>query len=484
MKNLSKNLNHTNKIIPMTVINTIKSNNSDIKYIVMNEGTELFLNILFKKGYTLVVDYIRFDNKIDKKNNKPSMRVKKTVSSLEKLGIRTTTKAGVKYYRFKLSCLEVESIDISKQETVSFGAYSNGLGAVYMGMIEAGLQVDQRYSFEIDKFAKQTLAYNYDIKIQHNDIFDADAKALPQVEIIGAGFPCTDFSISGKQLGFKAKRGTIIFKLGDTFLELIKLRKAPKIIFLENVVNLSSHNKSEGIFKSKFCEKDFDGEIGHTLMTIENEVFEPLLEFYDIVWWLDNTLNYKNIPHNRPRWYCIMTLKTSKFSFDLEKLKNKRVPLTTTFNDFLDNEEDVETASYYTKNRFIPQTYKNGGVLNQVGVVENITFGQSRRVLSPNGAASCLTCGDSSKYLINGRLRTPSINERMKLQYIPKWFKFDPKTSRTQRIKQLGNTMSINLVQSIFEVLFDKTTFKTNLPTIENNPSNQTKYDPTQKEVA
>ena len=478
MKNNTINVDDTTKIITVTRTNISKTNKPDTGYLNLKIGTRHVLNIYTKqRDYKLIVKFIQFKTKQDKKNNNPIYSITKTVNSLKQLGIRTTTKAGKVFYRNRLECIDVETKNISKSNITSFAAFSNGIGAVYMGMIRAGLKVDQRYSFEIDKFAKQTLAYNYDIETQYDDIFDADAKTLPQVEVIGAGFPCTDFSIAGKQLGFKAKRGTIIFKLGDTFLELVKLDKGPKIIFLENVQNLVRHNKAEGKFKSKFCEDGFNGEIGHTMMTIETEVFEPLAEFYDIVWWLDNTINYQNIPHNRPRWFCTMTLKTSHFSFDIQKLKDKRIPLTAIFNDLLDNDKDVEKESYYTKNKFIPSTFKNSGVLEQVGTIENISFNQGKRVLSPNGAASCLTCGDTSKYHINNKLRTPTINERIKLQNIPKWFKFDPKTSRTQRIKQLGNSMSINVVQSIFEVLYDKTTFKTNIPSEINNST----YNPMKK---
>jgi len=470
------NINHKTKTIVINRTNVSKTNNPDIDYVNLTAGTRAVVNIyLNQRGYKLIVKYIQYKNIKSKKNNKPSFTITKTVKSLKLLGLRTKTKSGNLFFRNRLKCIEVKSTKLSQQKpSVSFGAYSNGLGAVHMGMTEAKLNVNQKYSFEIDKYAKQTLAYNYNIEKQYNDIFDADAKTLPQVDIVSAGFPCQPFSKSGKLGGFEDKRGTIIFKLKDTFLDLVQLDKAPKIIFLENVSNLISHNKNDGSFESKYCEKDFDKKIGHTMMTIETKVFEPLSKYYDITWWLDNTTNYKNIPHNRQRWFCVMTLKTSNFSFDLELLKSKRIPLTATFNDLLDNDKDVDKSCYYTKNKFIAGNYSNGGVLKQVGIIENVKFNQGKRVLSTYGCASCLTCGEASKYYIDGKLRIPTVTERMRLHKIPNWFKFDPNTSKTQRIKQLGNTMSINVVQSIFETLFDKSTFKTDISITKVNNTNYT----------
>ena len=58
------------------------------------------------------------------------------------------------------------------------------------------------------------------------------------------GFPCQPFSIAGKALGFDNPCGSIFFKL----IEIIA-KKKPNISFLENVVNLITHDKGEHLLR-------------------------------------------------------------------------------------------------------------------------------------------------------------------------------------------------------------------------------------------
>ena len=58
------------------------------------------------------------------------------------------------------------------------------------------------------------------------------------IDVLCAGFPCQAFSIAGYQKGFHDTRGTLFFDL-----EKIIETKRPKVVFLENVKNLVSHDK-------------------------------------------------------------------------------------------------------------------------------------------------------------------------------------------------------------------------------------------------
>ena len=99
------------------------------------------------------------------------------------------------------------------------------------------------------------------------------------------GFPCQPFSIAGKALGFDNPRGSIFFKL----IEIIATKK-PNISFLENVVNLITHDKGRifAIIISKIAE------VGYKVFNvILNSIFwESLKIAIRFIFWIHSVSNY------------------------------------------------------------------------------------------------------------------------------------------------------------------------------------------------
>ena len=104
------------------------------------------------------------------------------------------------------------------------------------------------YSSEWNKFAQQTYLANFG-EVPFGDITKEKTKSyIPkQFDILCAGFPCQPFSIAGvskknslgRETGFKDKtQGTLFFDVAD-----IISRHRPKAFYLENVKNLTSHDK-------------------------------------------------------------------------------------------------------------------------------------------------------------------------------------------------------------------------------------------------
>lgn len=115
---------------------------------------------------------------------------------------------------------------------------------------------------EIDKHARQSYKalYNTEGEREWHDITQVTdeefAELAGQVDLINAGFPCQAFSVAGKRQGFEDSRGTL-------FYEVARAAKAirPKYILLENVKGLLSHDKGntvDVIFRTL-------NEIGYTI---------------------------------------------------------------------------------------------------------------------------------------------------------------------------------------------------------------------------
>lgn len=86
---------------------------------------------------------------------------------------------------------------------------------------------------DIDKNAVASYKENIGKHAVCQDINDVKTDDLPECEIVIGGFPCQDFSIAGKQMGFENGRGTL-------YREMIRVIKAKKpIAFVaENVKNI------------------------------------------------------------------------------------------------------------------------------------------------------------------------------------------------------------------------------------------------------
>lgn len=72
------------------------------------------------------------------------------------------------------------------------------------------------------------------IKITDNE------KELPDFDLLVGGFPCQSFSIAGKRGGFDDTRGTMFFEIARIVRE-----KQPRLLLLENVKGLLSHDKGQ-----------------------------------------------------------------------------------------------------------------------------------------------------------------------------------------------------------------------------------------------
>ena len=104
------------------------------------------------------------------------------------------------------------------------------------------------YTSEWDSYAQTTYAENFgnSHKID-GDITVVDAKDIPKHDVLLAGFPCQPFSIAGvsKKNALGKAHGFADETQGTLFFDIVRIiaEKKPSAFLLENVKNLTSHDK-------------------------------------------------------------------------------------------------------------------------------------------------------------------------------------------------------------------------------------------------
>jgi DNA (cytosine-5)-methyltransferase 1 len=137
--------------------------------------------------------------------------------------------------------------------TYKFIDLFSGIGSFHYSFAKLGWKCV--LASDNDKTTHPVYEKNHGMK-PHGDIYDIEAKSIPEYDILCAGFPCQPFSNAGKHKGLADKRGVLFFEI----IRLINHGK-PKIVLLENVAGLKSH---DGGRTFKIICKDVE-EQGYTI---------------------------------------------------------------------------------------------------------------------------------------------------------------------------------------------------------------------------
>lgn len=300
-----------------------------------------------------------------------------------------------------------------------------GVGGIDLGFEQAGFEIV--YANEIDSKAVETFRLNHPhIPMDHRSIVDVPSEEIPYFDIMLAGFPCQAFSIAGYRKGFDDKgRGDLFFELERIFLE-----KKPKIIFLENVKNLVSHDN------------------GRTFEIIKQSLTDA---GYHLKYKVLNASEYGNIPQNRERIYVVCFLdKEAYLRFEFPE----KLDLTTNISDLLEDESSIDARFYYTdKTPFYDQLVKE---------IKNATtlYQWRRQYVRANKSNVCPTLtanmgtGGHNVPLLNPQGRGDTIRkltprECFNFQGFPKTFQLPNFGGNASLYKQAGNSVVVPVIERI-----------------------------------
>lgn len=303
-----------------------------------------------------------------------------------------------------------------------------GVGGIDIGF-EMTNEFETVYANEIDPYPVVTYEINSDIKVDCRDIRDVQPSEIPDFDICLAGFPCQAFSIAGFREGFADAKGR-----GTLFFEIIRIiqEKKPKIVFLENVKNLVTHDN------------------GNTFSVILSELRQL---GYNVKYKVLNAVEYGNIPQNRERIYIVGFLEKEQYEcFEFPKPQE----LTTKLSDIIDFHTKIDEKYYYTPGKYKGDIYEklveamddDRAVYqwrrqyvrkNKSGVVPTLTANQGT-----GGHNVCLIKTD------NG-IRKMTPHECFNAQGFPKTFELPTTMAESRLYKQAGNSVCVSVINRIAE---------------------------------
>lgn len=308
----------------------------------------------------------------------------------------------------------------------------SGIGGFHKGFEQAGYEFDWVGFSEIDKYASAVYRHRFPKAVEVGDItvIQPERDLPDHIDILCGGFPCQAFSFSGRRKGFEDSRGTLFFEIARILRYYRDIEKPIPCVVLENVKGLLCHDS------------------GRTFATI----YRVLTDIgYTVECELLNTRNF-SIPQNRERIYIVCYLgdrgrpkvfpigKSSEETTTIQKKGSGEYTRTIT------TAHSHGTAKHMSFIR-VHTTHPRSGNPNEGG-----TGPLSRN----DGNSYCLDTGNAQAVEIESKIRRLTPIETCRLQGFPDdwnaYGEFDGKVvemSDTQRYKQCGNAVTVDVVQAV-----------------------------------
>ena len=221
-----------------------------------------------------------------------------------------------------------------KINKIRVGSDFSGVGAFNQALIRLGIDYDEVFACDMDKFARKTFIHNYGKpKYYPENVYERKIPTDP-LDIYMTSPPCQSFSLAGKRKGEDDERGVLFYNSH----EFIKVNK-PRYFIFENVKGLISDNsgKTFGKWIELLGGKSVNGN--PVLFPCENSV--PYHIYYKVL-----NAKYYNVPQNRERIFIVGIRDDEDNSFSWPK----KEPLKLRLKDVL---EDKVDEKYYLSEKMI-----------------------------------------------------------------------------------------------------------------------------------
>lgn len=317
----------------------------------------------------------------------------------------------------------------------------SGIGGTRMAFTKAGGHC--LYSSEWNPHSRLTYSANF--PLNEGEIFDGDIRsvkedAIPDHDVLVAGFPCQPFSSAGvsKKNSLGRPHGFSDQAQGTLFFDVARIlsAKSPPIFLLENVRNLISHDS------------------GRTFKVIIGLLTEEL--GYSVSYQVINSQNW--VPQSRKRIYIIGTKGFPTFNFDSIRIPQEQTTLAKILHPEDGTEESQERYTEALTGKVLEKyTLRDGTwsyLQKHAKLHKERGNGFGYTVVRPTDVARTLSARyhkDGSEILIHqGQTRNPrrlTPRECARLMGFPESFVIP--VSDSQAYKQFGNSIVVPVVAEI-----------------------------------
>lgn len=247
------------------------------------------------------------------------------------------------------------------------GSDFSGVGAFNQALLRLGIDFEEEFACDMDKFARETFIHNYgEPKYYPTNVYDREIPSK-SLDIYMTSPPCQAFSIVGKRLGKYDKRGILFFNSH----EFIKINK-PRFFIFENVKGLLSEDGGK-TFKEWVNMLGGKSVNGLPVLFPHEESVS-----YHLYWQVLNAKNH-GVPQNRERVFLIGIRDDAdnRFQFPREEHLTKRI------KDVLQDEVDDK---YFLSKKMI----KGFLAHNKRHIEEKNQTGFNWKPKDENDIAACL----------------------------------------------------------------------------------------------
>ena len=319
---------------------------------------------------------------------------------------------------------EVENVPFPTPENYRFKFIDlfAGIGGFRLALQNVGGKCV--FTSELEVNAQKTYRANFG-EVPFGDITKERIKQyIPQeFDVLCAGFPCQPFSIAGYRKGFSDTRGTLFFDI-----EQIIEKHQPKVVFLENVKNLVSHDEGKTF---KVLVEILEKKLGY-------KVYSKVL----------NSMKHANIPQNRERIFIVafdpkQVKNYSKFNFPSE------IKLTKTIHDILEKGKQNDNLYYKKDHPYYPELEKTITSKDTVYQWRRVYVRENKSNVCPTLTAN-MGAGGHNVPLIkdNYGIRKLTPRECFLFQGYPESYLL-PNIANSRLYMQAGNSVTTTLIERI-----------------------------------